>query len=389
MGNFNTSGYRNDALARFLAFVLGFFLPIDYVSVLPSVALDVCRYGLLAVLLIITNPVHARRTLPLSVLAPLVAVSVYFSVSGLTSGAYWLVNTGIVGALSALGAYYLCARIDILRPLLNGFVAGIAASSIDILLQYLGLPYMGNPSIHGLTYTGFSLTRTAAAPLFAVAIVILLIRMTTPGPKRVAFVRLSLLAILGVGMILTAGRGGVLGLLAALSVWSARLFPRRPATVLAGLVALAAVAIWQRESFLFSRLSDTSDFDTGRSDRNLTAWTAFLRSPLLGPDPAGWSGDEVRGAHNILAYLAGQAGLLGLAVAIWLLIVVLFAALKGILNERAESHFGALVLIIAVVVALLEPIGFFFGLARTILLFAALWTVQATSSAAVDSNTRR
>src|SRR5690606_38022377 len=93
-------------------------------------------------------------------------------VSGLSSGTQQQAWLGVVAVISALGGALLAQRPPLPRGVWLGFLVALSLSAGDVLLQALGLPYLGVPSQYGLDYSGFSEKRTLLAPFLAIALIL-------------------------------------------------------------------------------------------------------------------------------------------------------------------------------------------------------------------------
>jgi len=380
------------APVRYTAVLLGILLPIDVIRVVTPVALDVARYGLLALLVLRLAPEPRRgpRVMFALSMSGLIVVSVFGLVKGASGESYSLVR-GVVGLASTIGGVLVARRMSVHRHVLVGFVLGSVASACDVCLQVAGLPYLGVETLYGFRYSGFSLKSTALAPLLALAIVLVASSWLWTGAKSHRFVgvlRVVMLAPLGFALYASQGRGGLVSLILAGVFLTALRFRGHPGRVitLLGLTLVAAYYFRAQITDLFVRPSE-NDLSNGRGQLNEEALRAFARDPLFGATP---SEIPLLNPHTPLLTFAIEAGLLGLAAAL-----VLMIALLRVVSAKSPSsaHVPAVVRAAAVVMlvtSFLEPDGFYVGLGRVVLLGIVLTNVAPTEEpTTVDDGARR
>lgn len=361
---------------RAVAFVLGLILPVDFVAGINPAYLDAARYGLLVVLFLRTSRDTSSNSnrLLFACFAGLVFIGLMSVAKGLDGNAEQLVR-GLIGILSALAGVLLAQRRILHQDLLRGFVLGMTASAVDIVLQVAGLPFFGMPSAFGFRYSGFSFNSTTLAPLLAVAAVLTLSSWLWPtrtGGVRLLLsaLRLAVLVVLLVGLYESQGRGGVLSLgVAAGAMLLHRSRRSRIRVVFLAGLAIAALVRYRPQLETLILRSDSSDVTTGRGDLNRQAWHVFVSDPLFGATP-----DELTtlNPHTPFLTFAVEAGSVGLFVA-----VLLTFALSIVLFRRTQhgAHYAFVVRAMAIIVlltSLLEPDGLYIGLAKVLVVSMVL-----------------
>lgn len=354
-------------------FVLGLLLPIDYLQGVPTVALDGLRYALIAIIV-----VRVRRSggLPLPILiagGSLIGIGVYCFVSGTASGVQSLSIFGVVAMLSGLIGMMMASRNALHLPLLLGFLVGATASATDVVLQSLGLPYLGTPSIYGIEYSGFSEKRTHLAPILAIAAILYVTPYLWRGRRSLTYLGLRFfgLCVTIVALVLSGGRAGFIGLGAALVLWAMLNVKRDPLPVLSVAMAGAVVVYLQRDSHLFLRLFEDGIGESGRASRNFAALRAYLSAPILGPDPTSDIARDGSNAHFPVLVFGLNAGVLGVVGALLLMGVLALAVLRGTRQSTLHQH-APLIALIMCITSLVEPVAFFIGAGRSVLLFVVL-----------------
>jgi hypothetical protein len=370
--------YALRARVPLVAVALGILLPVDVLRGVPSPLLDAARYALVLTL-VLRVPPRAEAPRPVVMVGALLGLTgIVTAISGLTAGETGLVTLGVAGLISAFAGTALFRRPELHFPLLAGFLVGITASAADILAQAAGLPYLGRTSVYGLDYSGFSEKRTLVAPLLAVAAILYLSpalwkRLSLPASAAVRIVGTTVTTI---ALVLSAGRGGFLALGASLCVWAALSFRSRPAAVAGAAALLTAVLYTQRDSALINRLS-TATTEDARTDRNESAWNAYLSAPILGPDPTSPIARAGGNAHTPILVFAVNAGLLGLVTAVVATLVLAWAVWSGARSSGHSTIHGPLMGVVMLVTTALEPAGFLVGISRTTLMFIAIYASLA------------
>lgn len=239
------------------------------------------------------------------------------------------------------------------------------------------MPFLGAPSVYGFRYSGFSYGSTAVAPLIAVAICVVV--MPWVWQNRRTVLRIILLGTLLSGLILSQGRGGLLGLIVALTVLVFVYLLRKPVltlvwTIIGTVTLLVSGAVPALIDYV-SRADapGTSDLTSGRLELNLAAWQVFWRSGLLGLEPAEYDLYNPHMAPLSAALNIGPFGLVATSVICVLLFVIIVFA---------PSDFPVLfrmIASIALVTAFLEPTGFFVGFTGAMLVMICFAQYRGSS----------
>ena len=346
-------------------FLLGLIMPIDTIAGIPAAVMDVARYGLAGLILVAAH--RSRRehqSPPIFVLAGglLIACGVLSCVKAVVLGGSLLSAT--TALLSALVAFLFVRERLHLRALMAGFVFGCAWSALDIILQSSGLPFLGYASVDDFRYAGFSFSSTHVAPLLAVAICLVLTSWLWT--RRRLVVRTVLLAVLGTGLFMSQGRVGVVGLLVALVVLAYSLASRRPAwafgPVLVGVPVLYFTGAWSSLLDFMMRTDSpqTGEVTSGRAYLNAVAWDAFWQGGGIGVDP---SQSYLYYPHMAPLTFALNLGPFGLFAVTCLCLLLAWVVLFGWQTPQVFRMIAS----VALVTALIEPLGFFVGFTGAVL----------------------
>ncbi|WP_211439868.1 hypothetical protein [Corynebacterium glutamicum] len=360
--------FKGERVILALSFFVGTLMPIDVIGSISPGILDVLRYSsaLILILILHTKDGPIVPTRPLLGIAALLLISV-----GILSILKAFLSDGnfipaAAALVSPIVAYLLAKFQNLHRMLLLGLVFGCFLSSLDIILQVLGMPFLGTPSTDGFRYSGFSLKSTHVAPLLAVAICIVLSNWAWR--TRQVLLRLLLLGTLFTALLLSQGRVGLAGLIVAVGILIAISVPKRPVImifgILVGMVCLLASDVLAL-FFDYVLRADTptnSGFSSGRGELNSLAWEAFLHGGVIGLD-----GNERNLFNPHIAPLSsglniGPYGLVAISI-----ICILLAFLVFFGGNRVPAPFR-MIAGIAVTIAMIEPTGFFVGFSGSLLL---------------------
>lgn len=361
-------------------------MPMDYVQGVPTALLDVARYGLLGLTVVSTRS-ERPSVVPRWALGALLVYGVMVVASGVTTPSAETATKGVTVLVAAACAYLLSQRPSVHASFLRGFLIGVLATSLDLVSQALGGPYLGTPSEHGLRFSGFSATSTGVSPLLAMGFILLLEgspwRRRAPGDVLRCVARLTCLVLITAALFLSNGRGGIAGLACAGLIWVVLRLRSHPLVVATLTAAALAGAYAAREPLLRVLLRDdtTAELGNGRDLLNTRALYAFLDEPLLGVSNASLS--SVLNPHTPLLTFAVEVGITGLAVASFLVALQVAAVLSATSGQR-RAVVAKMGISVMLVISFLEPDGFFVGLARCTLFFIALTYIWPTSRGASD-----
>lgn len=358
---------------RVVALAFGVLLPIDFVQFIDPLYFDAARYGLAVILALrlrrtSSEPTHRGWAVSSALMIGLVGLVAAIKGYGEEGS---LFTTGVTMLLSVAVSYQIARRTQVHSRILLGFVVGNLLSSIDIIFQYVGLPYIGMPSEWGDRYSGFSHISTTAAPLLAVSILIVIGMMERLREAPARHPMLLITSGLAVGtlmlaLVLTNGRGGLVGLFAGILLLVVRgLRDGRASAFVAILVAIAAGFNYRTTITGYFVRDGRTDLSSGRVERNADALAAFLREPLLGPDARVIQGLN---PHTPILSFGLFAGLAGVIIALLLMWRLVRLAWEGIWAESTASVLLGMVSAVILVASLLEPDGFFVGLAPLVIL---------------------
>lgn len=374
---------------RSLALGLGLLLAVDYVRGFDGSMLDVLRYALCG-LLILKSRSHPlvrfdsnwhHAVVSLLLLIPAVGLALTVVHQSAAQTREFVIAAGSV-AVSAL----VVRREGVLQPLLIGFAVSMTVSAIDIVAQLVGLPYLGVTSRFGTSFSGFSMTRTQASPLFAMAMLIAAspYAWSLVGRRRpVVTIRVVVFLACGIALVLTAGRGGLVALVAVAATRALVLCVSRPRVVLVATGALLLAGVAYLASPYAEMFLRDGDISSGRNDLNAAAFEAFLSSPLTGVDPT-LIGDPLR-PHTPILFFAIQVGAVGFVGAIALSLIVGWLALRGCCTFDSRVRLGGEFLVVATVIGVLEPSGFFVGLSKVLLLLTAIVLVTGVDRVSIGN----
>lgn len=361
-----------------LFFSLGLIMPIDTIATIPPALVDVARYGLAVVILL--GIYTRRRSLPKPPLVGVVSFLLITSgVLAVLKGAFLSgeLLAAVVSLGSALIAFLLVREHRQFRPLLLGFLTGCLWSAVDIIMQFMGLPFLGTQSQYGFRHAGFSFSSTQVAPLLATAICLVI----TPWiwERRRALLRVILTCVLGSGLLLSQGRVGVAGILAALVLLFFIWMRQRPAVtfLVAGGASLFLYFSGAMAALLeyILRHGGTGDFTSGRLDINLTAWNAFWTGGVLGVDPGT---NSLLNPHIAPLSAGVNIGPFGLVATSIVCILLVWVAL---FSPDTPTAFR-MIAVVAFVTAMLEPSGFFVGFTKVVLLLICFSNTTSTTETA-------
>ena len=353
------------------SWLLGFLLPIDYVDGFAPIIFDVCRYALLLVLALrLETSFQGRRYAAVIVCYLLISYNLLLYIVQAVQGGGFVTSRALVGIGSVFLAFAATRNGSHNRILLLGFVTGCTISAMDILAQVAGLPYLGTPTDWGARYAGLSFNSTNTAPFLAVAALVVLSRRIWSQTVTARLFRLiSFLILLG-GLVLTGGRGGLAGFLVGASAYLLFLIRRSPGIGLTGLLLVISVTISQYSAIVdfLTREGGTGGFTTGRDVLNAQAWDAFWQGGIFGVSV---TERDLYRPHTPLLTFALDVGPWGLLVAI-ASTVALFYRLIRPARPTSEGEVASMMAGVLVTTALLEPVGFFVGAAKAVVLMIVL-----------------
>lgn len=377
-----------------VAFMLGVILPIDVFSSVSPASFDAARYGLAVALIVRSLGDGTRQSgklakLTLIVLLALSTVALLRSVFDLRAPE----TSSTFVAILSIGVAYSLAKIRTLHaPIALGFVLGATASAADIISQVAGFPYLGTPAAPPFNrYGGFSFSSTNAAPYLAIAIIVVLAgtagkktirpatvnRTVTKAPLLLLALQCVAALLLAVGLLLSGGRGGLVGLALAIALMGLNRRHQYPVSILA-IIAVTFTALVVKlddiASFLDRGGANSGGFTTGRLALNSDTWQAILDAGLWGPDSVVANGLR---PHTPILTFGVSAGVFGVLLAAGLVLMVARVAVTAFSTNSSATVYN-LVAAIILASSLLEPVGFFVGLTKTTILMIVL--VGAKSS---------
>lgn len=362
-----TSTPRHRTIAA-LGFTFGMLFPIDVLGVLNPLAIDLSRYGLAVFILMAVKPNSERRS-ETAFLATwlLVLVNSLIIIRSALSEHLTFLYPSIIGIVSIVLAYQITKNAPVNRYILTGLLFGATLSAFDIILQVLGLPYLGTETDWGTRYAGLGINSTNTAPFLALGLILVISNFLWQRSCLNILIRLSTGSILIVGLLLSGGRGGLACILLALVVWLVTQFYFRPLLVLS-LGSLGLIWVLTRTQHILDfliREDSTSGFTTGRDALNAMAWSAMTSGGILGID---LGERQMFRPHTPILSFGLSAGVLGFIVATLLSCVILWRLFSTPAEDKTSSTLLRMIAAVILVTTLLEPWGFFIGLGKCVIL---------------------
>lgn len=354
-----------------LAVLFGILFPIDVLGGVNPLFIDILRYVLALVLIISIRPEPRRRS-PLALVATMLLLGMNFIaiMRALLAEHTGVAFQSLVGIVSIILAYLVTKNVFLNRKMLVGFLVGSAWSALDIILQVLGLPYLGTATEWGTRYPGLGLSSTNTAPFLALGLALVISNFLWVRSIPLTIIRLGTGILLATGLLLSGGRGGIAGITLAIVVFFAVQLRRHPLLA----ITLAAVgSAWllprtQQISDFLTRSGSDSGLTTGRDILNASAGEAFIRGGAFGIDLSTWG--EYRPHTPILSF-ALSTGAVGLVTTIVLTGFIVWRLFHVANNGTTSSTLIRMISAVILVTTLLEPWGFFVGLSKGVLLMMA------------------
>lgn len=373
-----------------LAWSWGFLIPIDYVAGVPSELFDAARYGAVIWLCLRMAPDLSPARRPI-----VVKLAVLVAVVGAIRGVASLARTDrfgmMIAAVMVVGAAtapFVAWRVRAHRHILGGFLGGVLLSAVVSLMQGLDLATLQEGNHLGDRYPGLASTTMLITWHLAFALIVACYFLAQPRESLVNRGLAALTIPVGLAALLVNGaQGGLLGLtFAGLAMavfgWRRVTWHHVVRFGVAGLVVLAGIGV-----FLLAADVQTPTIDGLRGAggyRNETArWTVakngareLAHHPVVGVGRTNFE-DEYGLAPHFLPLEAGvTAGIVGFAVAVYLLWCLVRVLLQGPVGGRPEAWLGLALGAAMFANTLTETGGPFTGLPRFSLLLIAVIACQ-------------
>lgn len=351
-----------------VAILFGVLFPIDVLGGVNPLFIDILRYILALVLIVsIQSKSQTRNEIALIGAILLLCLNLVSSIRALLADNTEIALQSIIGFISIIFAYLVTRNAFLNRKMLTGFLIGAVWSALDIILQVAGLPYLGTTTDWGTRYPGLGLSSTNTAPFLALGLVLVISNFLWKRSTPMTILRVVAGIILATGLLFSGGRGGIAGITLAIVVFLVVQLRNRPIfAIFSGTIGIAwfLAEAPQIANFLTRDGSD-SGFATGRAALNAAAWNAFTQGGPFGIDLA--TRVEYRPHTPILSFAlsTGALGLVATVCLIGFLVWRLFHTPSYKTTDRTLVRMMAAVILVA---TLLEPWGFFIGLAKGIIL---------------------
>jgi len=377
-----------------LAWCFGFLLPIDFVTGVPTAVFDVARYAGVVWLIYRVKP-DLSPSATSKVFRLAAAIASVAIVRGLfaipRSDRNSMIFAGVMLVSTACAAL-LAQRTRVHASVAFGFLSGLFLSAMASILQALHMPALraGNRSGHrypGLSTYTMLLTWQLA---FGIVLCLFLIAASPHGSRRRTF-GWVLMPVFILAMMTNGAQGGLAGLVAgivalawakrsALSWSSARRYIAWGVGGVAGLIAVILLTGIDIPTI------DGLTGEGGYGNEN-ARWTVAVQGvhemrlhPFLGVGRTNFM-DRYGIAPHFLPIDSGvTAGILGFAVAAYLLWVVVKILIDGPADDRPVTTLGFVMIAVMFSNTITESYGPFIGLSRVTVLFLALAAVSGGES---------
>lgn len=370
-----------------LAWCFGLLLPVDFVTAVPGEVFDVARYA--AVLWLVLrfepdlSPEGNRYLRHLAVLIGSLAV---------IRGSYSLVRNdrkamvvAFIMAAALACAVLLGRRVAAHRHIVGGFLAGMCLTSVVAIMQALDVTTLREGNQEGVRFPGLASSTALLTWQLAFALIIAISFLVTPTTgERDRITAWAAIALCAVALVVCGAQGGLLGLAAAgvfalaaalrrriLSWHSARRF------LLAGIAAVVVLTVvvvaLGVQTPTIGGLNDSDHVnENARLQVAKDGFHEMLQHPVTGMGDTRFYDRYGISPHFLPIDFGVTAGLLGFAVAAYLLGWVLSIALRGPARPTPSAWLG-FALVSAISANTLTEAGVpFAGLSRVTLLAIAI-----------------
>lgn len=265
---------------------------------------------------------------------------------------YTLITVLLVG-MGAL-SYMVAASADLMRPLINGYVAGAFVTTAIGILVYQGVVPRVDPDLvtySGLRFMGFFKDANVLAPYLIFALVLLgsadLAGRRINGPVMRRTVMTAVALTLVYGIVIAYSRAALLNLFVTLVVYVGLRILRSPRSIgirllQVTIVIVAAFLAYEAVPFVRDVLSqrqlglerqDTIRFATQRE-----SWEAFKASPLDVRGPGSSAESLGLGIHNVYLQQLYETGVWGFIPFMLLQIEAMRRAVVVSVTADSERH---------------------------------------------------
>ena len=371
---------------RRLAALWAFLLPIDQITGVPIEVPDALRYGGALALVVLFAPTQAdppRRSLR-HLAAVLLALA---AVRGLAAVAHHDPNGtrfAVVLAAATLVAYAMAARPRLHLHLVIGYLGGLTLSVVVALMQALHWPTLRDGNVEGQRYPGLSIYSALLTWQLVTGLLILgfVIATSRDHRTRTWWLAVVLLPFYGLTMVTSGAQGGLLALAAALVTfgWFSRRRVNSAAVRRWGVAVVAVVAVTVVvvgvSGIEIPTITDWGD-DGYRNERMRVevlydGIDEFRANPLTGMSRSEFIRQHRIAPHFLPVDSAAVAGVVALALSVYLLGILVVDVWRGPSDDRPETMVGYLVVVALMCNTLTDSYGPFVGVSRAVPLWLAL-----------------
>lgn len=375
---------------RRLAFCWGLLLPVDYITGVHTAVFDVARYaGILWLCW------RARPTLPESGRRTVFHLAAAIVTVGLVRGVFALpradrnslIFAGVM-VVSTACVTLLALRPQVHRAVGGGYLAGVTLSAAVSVMQAMHLTTLRPGDDYSERFPGVSTYTMLLTWQLAFALVLAVYLLATAAPRsRLWWAAAASAPILLLATVTNGAQGGFMGIGAAVvaAAWAYRDrlgWSRIGRYLLAGVLGVAAITIVVVASGIDVPTIDGFLGDGGyrnekaRWDVAQQGWREMWNHPVLGMGRTNFMDRYTIAPHFLPIDSGVTAGLLGFAVASYLLFVILRLIWEGPADRRPETVAGFALLAAMAANTLTESYGPFIGLSRVSVLFLAVVAVK-------------
>jgi hypothetical protein len=373
-----------------LAWWWGFLIPIDFVAGIPSGILDAARYGAVIWFCFRLAPdlSAARRPLVVKLAVLVAAVGIIRGLASVARADRFGMLIAAVMVVGAATAPFVAWRVRAHRHILGGFLGGVLLSAVVSLMQGLDIPTLQTGNQEGNRFPGLASSTMLITWHLAFALIVACYFLTQPRESRLNRVLAGITIPVALAALLVNGaQGGLLGLIfavLALAVFGWRYISLRDALRWGaiGLVSLVGIG-----ALLLAADVRTPTIDglrgLGGYRNEMARWNVAVDGaqeladhPLVGVGRTNFE-DEYGLAPHFLPLEAGvTAGILGFAVASYLLWCLVRVLIQGPVGRRPEAWLGLALCAAMLGNSLIETGGPFTGLPRFSMLLIAVVACQ-------------
>ena len=375
---------------RWLAFAWAFTFAFEIVSHVPGTVFDALRYGGAVVVLWLVRKDEGAPAKPaIKILAALMlALAVIRSVMAVANHDNPNLKFGIVLVVATVIAYAVTQRPRIHRPMVGGYLAGLAVSALVCLVQALGWDGIAPANYEGSRYPGLSSYTTILTWQLAVALVVAgYIALRSPRWSRTFYAACALVVIYVLALVTNGAQGGFVGVAVAIAAigvgaWrtGAHSQVSRAAVTRVGVAVVALVAIVGVAMAAGLDVPSLTDYNTNFTNEHarVDSWRNGLDTvrdhPVTGMNGLAYDRTYKTSLmpHFLPLESGATAGALGLLVGLVLVGYLVWLVLKGPIDRQPTTLAAYGVLALLTANAFFEPQGPLQGVVHAVPLFLAV-----------------